>query len=156
MSEPAALPELPVVFRPRRTRVVLLSVGAVLIAAFCLIAIALPATGAAPWGLGDRLAFVGSSLVMFAVLALLARPKIVAEPEGVTVVNLTARRRLEWAEILRVNLRPGDPWVYLDLADGTTMPAMGIQPGAGRAQAVRSAAQLRALAESLGSGQAGR
>ncbi|MYV89230.1 PH domain-containing protein, partial [Streptomyces sp. SID1034] len=85
------------------------------------------------------------------VLVLLSRPKVVADDAGVTVVNLTARRRLAWPEILRVNLRPGDPWVFLDLSDGTSLPALGIQPGSGKARAIRDAKALRALAESHGS-----
>lgn len=144
------------VFRPQRTRVVLLTVGAAQLAVFCVIAVLLPSTGRTGWGLPDRLSFVASGLLIFAVLALLTRPKILADREGVTVVNLTVRRRLEWAELISVNLRPGDPWVYLDLADGTTMAAMGIQPGAGKAQAVHSARQLRALAEKYGTGPADR
>jgi hypothetical protein len=49
-----------------------------------------------------------------------------------------------------VNLRPGDAWVHLDLADGTSLAAMGIQPGIGRDQALRDARALRALAEQHG------
>ena len=54
--------------------------------------------------------------------------------------------------MLHVNLRAGDPWVYLDLADGTSLPAMGIQPGIARQQAVRDARRLRELAEAHGTG----
>ncbi|GGO82185.1 membrane protein [Wenjunlia tyrosinilytica] len=154
MPAPADLPDLPATFRPRRTRVVLLSTGAALLAVFTVIAVALPHDGPTAWGTGDRATFVGTGLVIFAVLAVLSRPKIVADRDGVTVVNLTVKRRLEWAELVRVNLRPGDPWVYLDLADGTTMAAMGIQPGAGRDRAVRAAGRLRALAEAYGTGRA--
>lgn len=60
--------------------------------------------------------------------------------------------RLSWAEILRVNLRVGDPWVFLDLSDGTSMPALGIQPGIAKQQAIRDARTLRALAERHGTG----
>jgi hypothetical protein len=79
---------------------------------------------------------------------------VTADASGVTVVNLTTRRRLEWAEVLGVNLRPGDPWVSLDLADGTTLPAMGIQPGIAKQQAIADAATLRTLVESHGAGDA--
>lgn len=131
---------------------VLLGVGTALLAVFSVIAVLLPASGQERWGIGDRLAFLASGMLIFGVLALLSRPKVVADRAGVTVVNLTVKRRLEWAELIQVNLRPGDPWVYLDLADGTTMAAMGIQPGAGRKQAVRYAQELRALADVLGTG----
>jgi hypothetical protein len=46
-----------------------------------------------------------------------------------------------------VNLRPGDPWVFLNLSDGTSLPALGIQPGIAKRQAIADAKALRALAE---------
>ncbi|WP_372457918.1 PH domain-containing protein [Streptantibioticus parmotrematis] len=146
-DEPTALP---VTFRPVRTRVVLLTVGSVMLITFATVALAMPA----PWAAADRATMIGTGLIIFAVLALLSRPKVVATRDGVTVVNLTTVRRLAWAEVLRVNLRAGDPWVYLDLADGTSLAAMGIQPGIARQQAVSDARRLRALADALGTGPA--
>lgn len=84
---------------------------------------------------------------MFWVLAQLARVRVIADDAGVTVVNIASSRRLAWAEILQVNLRPGDPWVFLNLSDGTSLPALGIQPGIDKQQAIRDARALRALAE---------
>ncbi|MFI6864980.1 PH domain-containing protein [Streptomyces sp. NPDC050421] len=146
MSAPA-LPALPVTFRPTLTRVVLLSVGAAMFAVITVVAFALEQLSG-----GERASFVFAALLFFGVLALLSRPKIVADESGVTVVNLTRTRRLSWAEIVRVNLRAGDPWVFLDLSDGTSMPALGIQPGIAKAQAIRDARTLRALAENRGTG----
>ncbi|MEV6564847.1 PH domain-containing protein [Streptomyces kronopolitis] len=141
----APLPSLPVTFRPTRTRAVLYTVGIAQLAALTAIALALPKlTG------GERLSFVITGLLVLAVLLLLSRPKVVARQEGLTVVNLTTRRELAWAQVLRVNLRAGDPWVHLDLADGTSLPAMGIQPGIAREQALRDARALRGLAEKHG------
>ncbi|MFF2014153.1 PH domain-containing protein [Streptomyces sp. NPDC058195] len=150
MSAPAprpALPALPVTFRPTRTRVVLLTVGAVMFLVITAVALTLEKLGP-----GERASFVFTALLFFGVLALLSRPKVVADAEGVTVVNLTRTRRLSWAEILQVNLRVGDPWVFLDLSDGTSMPALGIQPGIAKEQAIRDARTLRALAEDHGTG----
>ncbi|MEU8680538.1 PH domain-containing protein [Streptomyces sp. NPDC048611] len=141
----APLPSLPVTFRPTRTRVVLYSVGLAQLAALTAIALALPKLSG-----GERLSFVLTGLLVLAVLLLLARPKVVASQEGVTVVNLTTRRELAWAQVVRVNLRAGDPWVHLDLADGTSLPAMGIQPGIARDQAIRDARALRDLTEKHG------
>ncbi|MEU9763868.1 PH domain-containing protein [Streptomyces sp. NPDC047985] len=141
------LPALPVTFRPTRTRVVLLTVGAVMFVAITVIALTLEQLSP-----GERSSFIFTALLFLGVLALLSRPKVVANESGVTVVNLTRTRRLSWPEILRVNLRPGDPWVFLDLSDGTSMPALGIQPGIGRQQAIRDARALRALAEHHGTG----
>ncbi|MFE1171878.1 PH domain-containing protein [Streptomyces sp. NPDC058773] len=141
----APLPSLPVTFRPTRTRVVLYSVGLAQLAALTAIALALPKLSG-----GERLSFVVTGLLVLAVLLLLGRPKVVARQEGVTVVNLTTRRELAWAQVVRVNLRVGDPWVHLDLADGTSLPAMGIQPGIAREQALRDARALRDLTEKHG------
>ncbi|MGX1882177.1 PH domain-containing protein [Streptomyces sp. NPDC055287] len=146
MSQPE-LPALPVTFRPTRTRAVLLTVGVAMFAVITAIALLLETLSG-----GERATFIFTAVLLFAVLLLLSRPKVVADEAGVTVVNLTTKRRLEWAEILRVNLRPGDAWVFLDLSDGTSLPALGIQPGVAKQQAVRDARALRALAESRGTG----
>ncbi|MEU5429140.1 PH domain-containing protein [Streptomyces olivoreticuli] len=145
MSTPAPLPDLPVTFRPTVTRAVLLGLGAAL---FVVLTAGALLTGS--FTTGDRITFTAAGLLVFGVLALLARPKVVATEDGVTVVNLATTRRLAWAQIVRVNLRAGDPWVRLDLSDGTTLPAMGIQPGIAKHQAVAHARALRALAEAHG------
>jgi hypothetical protein len=150
---PAGLPALPVTFRPVRTRAVLLGTGTLLLAVLTVLAVLLPHGGAQPWGLGDRAAVAGTGALIFAVLVLLSRPKVVADPSGVTVVNLTTIRRLDWAQIVRVNLRTGDAWVQLDLADGTTLAAMGIQPGIGRERAIRDARALRGLVDARGTAE---
>ncbi|GGK06904.1 hypothetical protein GCM10011583_43250 [Streptomyces camponoticapitis] len=144
---PPDLPALPVTFRPNVTRAVLLSVGTLMLIVITAMSLLLEKLNSA-----ERVSFVFVGLLFFGVLCLLSRPKVVADDTGVTVVNLTRVRRLEWAEILRVNLRVGDPWVFLDLSDGTSMPVLGIQPGVARQKAVRDARTLRALAESHGTG----
>jgi hypothetical protein len=141
---------LPVTFRPVRTRTVLMTVGMAVLVTFVTVAFAMPG-----WSPLDRGVFTATGVMIFGLLSLLSRPKIVAAPGGLTVINLTTKRHLEWAEVLRVNLRPGDPWVYLDLADGTSLAAMGIQPGGGKERAVREARRLRALAEAYGTSKSG-
>ncbi|WP_329624553.1 PH domain-containing protein [Streptomyces sp. NBC_01255] len=144
MSE-SPLPALPVTFRPGRTRAVLLTVGTVMFVVITAVALMLERLGP-----GERVSFVFTAALLFGVLVMLSRPKVVADDEGVTVVNITRARRLAWAEILKVNLRPGDPWVFLDLSDGTSLPVLGIQPGIAKEAAIRDARALRALAESRG------
>ncbi len=151
--EPAgtpALPPLPLTIRPVVTRVVLMAIGAVVFAVLTLIAALLPAGGAISWSLGERALVSAAGLLVWGVLALLSRPRAVADLDGVTVVNLTTTRRLAWAEVVRVTLRPGDPWVTLDLADGTVLPVMAVQPGVSRRRALADARTLRALAEAHG------
>ncbi|MEV6123572.1 PH domain-containing protein [Streptomyces sp. NPDC052077] len=138
-----ALPALPVTFQPGRTRAVLLGAAVAVLLTITAVAVLLPGLST-----GERLSFVVTALLLDWVLWVLARPKVVAEESGVTVVNLMSRRRLEWAEIVQVTLRAGDPWVFLNLSDGTSLPALGIQPGIARERALADARALRALVES--------
>ncbi|WP_426362892.1 PH domain-containing protein [Streptomyces sp. E-08] len=138
-------PALPVTFRPGRTRVILLTLGVAMFVVVTAVALMLERLGP-----GERASFVFTAALLSGVLVLLSRPKVVADEDGVTVVNITRSRRLAWAEIVKVNLRPGDPWVFLDLSDGTSLPALGIQPGIARESAIRDARALRALADSRG------
>ncbi|AKN73422.1 MULTISPECIES: PH domain-containing protein [Streptomyces] len=142
MSDPTPLPDLPVTFRPGHTRAVLLTAGVVIFLVISGIALLLENLGP-----GSRLSFIVTGALIFWFLAQLARVKVVADRSGVTVVNIVSKRRLAWAEILRVNLRTGDPWVFLDLSDGTSLPALGIQPGIAKQRAIADARTLRALAE---------
>ncbi|MET7640035.1 PH domain-containing protein [Streptomyces sp. NPDC005438] len=140
------LPSLPYTFRPTRTRVVLLTLGV-------LLAVSISGVGlVSDFEPSQRVAFVCTGLLALGVLCLLSRPRVTVDREGLWVVNLTTRRRLEWAEVLRVNLRSGDPWVSLDLSDGTTLAAMGIQTGIARERAIADARTLRALCEAYGAG----
>lgn len=148
MSTPAPppVPALPLTWSPRRNRYVLLPLCVALVVVFTVIALALPAN----WHANDRAAMVASGLVFAGVGLMLARPRVSVDETGVTVVNFVRSRRLAWAEIVRVNLRAGDPWVILDLADGTSLAVVGIQPAAGREQAVTAARTLRDLVDDRG------
>ncbi|MEY9844704.1 PH domain-containing protein [Streptacidiphilus sp. MAP5-3] len=142
-------PTLPHTWRPVLTRVVLLGLAAVSVAFFATLAI----LSAPDWQRHDRIG-IGSSGVVFAiVLVVLARPKAKADRQGLTVVNFVRTRRLEWPQIIGVNLRQGDPWVLLDLADGGTLAVVAIQPGAGRRQAARKAKELQACVDVYGTAQ---
>ncbi|MEU5593893.1 PH domain-containing protein [Streptomyces sp. NPDC020298] len=138
----SGLPDLPVTFRPGHTRVILLTAGLAIFVVISGIAMLLEHLGP-----GERLSFILTGALIFGVLAQLARVKVVADDTGVTVVNIASKRRLDWAEIVQVNLRPGDPWVFLNLSDGTSLPALGIQPGIAKQRAIADARTLRALAE---------
>ncbi|GAB3784634.1 PH domain-containing protein [Nocardioides ungokensis] len=88
------------------------------------------------------LVFLG--LLAFAVWYALVRSRVVAEPDKLVVVNGYRRREYDWAEIVAVHLPPGAPWVTLDLSDGTTASALGIQ-GSDGARAHTAVRQLRTL-----------
>jgi hypothetical protein len=62
------------------------------------------------------------------------------------VVNGYRRHELAWPQVVGVHLPPGAPWVTLDIADGTTVSAMGIQ-GSDGDRARRAVRDLRRLVE---------
>ena len=92
----------------------------------------------------STLVFLG--LLAFAAGYALTRSRVVATANTLVVVNGYRRKEYEWAEIIAVHLPPGAPWVTLDLADGTTAAAMGIQ-GSDGDRARRAVRQLRALSD---------
>jgi hypothetical protein len=88
-------------------------------------------------------------MVLFAVLVagilhVFARCRLVADERGLTVVNAVITRRYAWAEIVGVTMSPGAPWPTLDLANGDSIGAMGIN-GAEHDLAARQLAELRTL-----------
>lgn len=74
----------------------------------------------------------------------IARSKVVASATELVVVNGYRRRVFEYAEVLAATLPNGAPWVTLDLADGTSISAMGIQ-GSDGARARQAVRELRAV-----------
>jgi hypothetical protein len=99
-----------------------------------------------------------ATMVLIALMAVaiawaLYRCRVTAHAQGLEVVNGFRTHRYEWAEVLAVHMPPGAPFPTLDLADGTSRPAMGIQGSDGERarQAVRELRSLlaRTAAESL-------
>lgn len=76
----------------------------------------------------------------------LMRSRVVAQPERLLVVNGYRRHHYDYAQVVGVHLPPGAPWVTLDLADGSSVAAMGIQ-GSDGSRAQQSARELRAVVE---------
>ncbi len=98
------------------------------------------------------------TVLLFALLAGvlawgLMRCRVTASRRGVEIVNGYRLHTYEWAEVLAVHLPRGAPFAILDLADGTSRQALGIQSADGdRARiAVRQLRMLlaRTAAESL-------
>jgi hypothetical protein len=85
-------------------------------------------------------------LLAFALLYGLIRSRVEAHHDRLVVVNGYRRREYAWAQIIAVHLPPGAPWVTLDLANGETAAAMGIQ-GSDGARAQEAARELRRLVE---------
>ncbi len=133
------------VFRPRRARRVVYSCVALVLLVFIGANAWLPTDGRDAWGIGSRLALGGLALAIAYFLHRLANVRVVADDDGLTVANIVHRRRLDWAQVVQVRLAGHDPWLVLNLSDGESIAAMGIQ----RSEGARAQQQARDLAQLL-------
>lgn len=139
---------LPRVFRPFGVRLAIFVLGGLLALVTLVMWFSLPPEIRAqftPLQIGTILAL---GLMLYAGGFALARSRLVARESGLTVVNGYRTRRFEWNEILAVSLRTGGPWAEIDLSDGTTVAAMGIQ-GSDGPRAQRQVREVRALVNRL-------
>ncbi len=100
----------------------------------------------------DRVGIVLFGLLVAAILAMVARARVTADETGLTVVNPLRTHRYAWAEVVGVTFERGAPWPYLDLADGTSKGAVGIQGSEGEA-AWTAVTELRRLIAERGEAQ---
>lgn len=134
---------LPTRFRPLGVRIAAIGFAVALLVTLAGVWIALPEEGRAAFTLLQRLTVLIMVAGALAICHALARCRVDADEAGLTVVNGYRSRRLDWGQIVAVSLRPGSPWVMLDLNDGTTHSAMGIQGSDG----LRARRQTRRLKE---------
>lgn len=148
-SEPL-LPELPVTWRPLGPRVMGIAVGAGLVVICVFSWFTFDEETRERFTLFQRGTLIVLGLLAYALLYGLIRSRVEAHRDRLVVVNGYRRREYAWAQVLAVNLPPGAPWVTLDLADGESAPAMGIQ-GSDGARAQEAARELRRLVTALSS-----
>ncbi|HET9829844.1 MAG TPA: PH domain-containing protein [Nocardioidaceae bacterium] len=139
---------LPRTFRPFGVRLAIFVAGGLLVAVALAMWLALPAEIRAQFNALQIGTVLLIGLLFYAGGYALARSRVVAREDGLTVVNGYRTRRFEWNEILAVTLRTGSPWAEIDLSDGTTVAAMGIQ-GSDGPRAMRQVREVRALVERL-------
>lgn len=138
-------PALPTVWRPRTTRIVAYVTAGTIVLGMIVLALVV----APQFKLFDRVLMVVFGIFVAWILHMLARCRVAASEDGLTVVNAFRARRLEWPEVVDVTMTVGEPWPTLDLADGTSIGAMGIN-GAEKALAARQLAELQALVHAKG------
>jgi Bacterial PH domain len=144
----ASEPRLPQTFRPLGVRMAIYVAAVLLLVLVAVAWLAFPADIRDQFSVLERATVLGLGLLFYAGGYALARSRLVARQDGLTVVNGYKTRRLEWNQILAITLRPGSPWAMLDLADGTTVAAMGIQ-GSDGSRATAQVRQVRRLVEAL-------
>ena len=147
-SDPSgsAAPALPVTFRPRGVRIAAVAFGGVLLATVVVLWVTFPDDVRESFTTFQRLTVIVFGLLIWAIEHALTRCRVEATEAGLVVVNGYRTYRFTWPEVVSVTLRPGNPWAVLDLSDGTSRGAMGIQ-GSDGARAHAQVRQLRALVE---------
>lgn len=137
-------------FRGRFTTPVAWSTGVILVAGCVFVAL----LGTAP-GAQDpvnQVSIIVTGLFFGVLTVRFAGVRADPDPEGIRVVNYVRARRLSWAEIVTVRFAPGDPWVHLDLADGSVLAVMAIQRSDGE-HAMAEARRLVSLIAEHGEGR---
>lgn len=141
---PAGSESLPRTFRPFGVRIAVYLFGAMLVVVVGVIWFTFPPSIRAQFTPFQRGTVVVLGLAFLALGWGLARSRIEARPDGVRVVNGYRSRAFDWNELVAVSLKPGSPWAVLDLSDGTSLGALGIQ-GSDGARARQQIRDLRAL-----------
>ena len=153
-SDPRSL-DLPVRFRPLGVRVVAAVLALLLVLLVTVIWTQFPADVRASFTLLQKLTLLLIALMIGAAGFALARSRVDADEAGLTVVNGYRRHRYEWGQVVAVTMRSGNPWAVLDLSDGTSQGAMGIQASDG-ARARAQVRRLRALVDARAGTEPGR
>jgi hypothetical protein len=140
VSEPA----LPHTWRPLGVRVAGIVFGGLLVVVCAAAWFSFDDETRAKFTIFQRGTILFLALLFFSVGYAMARSRVEARVERLVVVNGYRRHDYDWAEVVAVHLPPGAPWAVLDLADGTSQPAMGIQ-GSDGGRARIAVSELRQL-----------
>jgi hypothetical protein len=122
-----AVVALPHTWRPLGVRVAVLFFGGMLLLVCAFAWFGFDPSIRARFTIFQRSTLVALGLLAGSVAYALGRSRVVAEEDGLTVVNGYRRHVYDWAQVVAVRLPQGAPWATLDLADGTTMSVLAIQ-----------------------------
>lgn len=145
---------LPVTFRPFGVRIAVLVLGVLLVAVCAVIWLAFPQHVRDQFTFLQRLTLIAFGLAAATGGYALARSRVEARAEGLVAVNGYRSHTYSWDQVSGVTLRAGGPWAILELVDGSTAAAMGIQ-GSDGARAVAQVKHLREIMRSRHGGRAG-
>jgi cytochrome c biogenesis protein CcdA len=131
---------------PRRLRLILAVVAAVVLAVMVYVALGLKETTntVVTYRTSDQVALAGVGLVLAAGILFLGRSRVDADAEGVQVRNLLVHHRLPWSAVRAVRFDRKSSWASLLLENGDEISVLAVQ-AADREHAVRAVEGLRAL-----------
>lgn len=134
-----------VVVRPRKVLIAAWAGASAIVVLFAVIAVVLrTAETGVFFRVADQVALVLVGLFIAGGVLLLARPRVVADAEGIEVRNILLSRYVPWALVERVAFPDGASWARLDLPDDEYMAVLAIQAVDG-ARAVDAIRRVRAL-----------
>jgi hypothetical protein len=128
-------------FRPFGVRIAAVVLGALLLGVTAGIWLAFPQEVRDQFTTFQRLTVLAFGVAAAVAIFALARSRVETRPDGLLAVNGYSSHLYPWHDVTGVTLRAGGPWAILELADGSTAPAMGIQGSDGS----RAVAQVKAL-----------
>jgi hypothetical protein len=124
-------PPLPHTWRPLGVRLAMLFFGGLLLVVCVAAWFAIGPEVRARVDFFQRVTFLLVGALAAVVAWALVRCRVTATERGVLLVNGYRRRVYEWAEVVSVRMPRGAPFASLDLADGTSIQALGIQSADG-------------------------
>lgn len=133
-------------FRPRRSRIVSISMAIAVVVVFAIVAFTIPQGGVTGWNTPDSVAMIVFGVAVAGFLLRYALVRATPSPAGLHVQNLIVSRDIEWAEIVNVQFGGGAPWLVLELSDTETLAVMAVQRSDGEF-ATAEARRLAALVE---------
>src|SRR3712207_2029026 len=106
----AGRPALPVRFRPLGVRIVATALAVLLAALVAAVWLSFPDQVRASFTLVQKVTLLLIALLVLGIGYALARSRVDADDDGVTVVNGYRRHRYAWGQVVAVTMRAGNPW----------------------------------------------
>jgi hypothetical protein len=135
-------------FRPRRLRMVCFGSAIAVVIVFVAVSFGLHGSlgGGAPgvFQRGDQAAMIGLGFVAAGGIMLLARPRVIADVNGVRIRNALGGYDLPWEVVRAVRFNRGAAWATLELTDDEVVGMLAVQ-AVDKDYAIAAVRSLRAL-----------
>ncbi|WP_252373343.1 PH domain-containing protein [Pimelobacter sp. 30-1] len=138
------LPPLPRTWRPFGPRMAAAVFAIVLVGAFAWLWVRFDEQTKQAINILEKATVIGIVGLGLALMLALARSRVVARPDGLTIVNGYRKRELTWAEVGTVRMPRGAPWPHLDQGDDVRISLLGIHTSDG-ARAATAVRELKAV-----------